>query len=141
MKLAAMLCVALFSVGCATDVETTGGGFLAGLRPAKPSLDDPGTPSGSVPDISGNGFQNAGMFKQDQLLHQSDLSAESIKDGNAPLPNEVCGGCEVTLITVSGNTADNGGIGEIDVVNDGGDHICSLVRGPDGEIDSSDCVR
>jgi hypothetical protein len=141
VKLAAMFCVALLSVGCATDDEITGGGFLAGLRPAKPSADDPGTAVGAVPDVSGNGLQKIGMWQQDPLLHGSDLHAETILDGHAPLPNEVCGGCEVTLITVGGTSADSGRIGEIEVVDDGGDHICTIVVSADGTQDTYDCVR
>ncbi len=139
MKLAALLCVALFSVGCATD-EVQGGGQLAGLRPAKPSLDNIDSPAGAVPQVPTD-FQKAGMIHIDPLLYGSDVRAETIKDGHAPLPNEVCGGCEVTLITVNSTGADNGSVGKIDVVNDGGDRICVILVNTDGTQDASDCLR
>jgi hypothetical protein len=140
VKLAPLFCIALLSVGCATDEDSNNGGFSA-VRPVKSSEDLPYTQNGDVPDVSKNGLQKVGMYQQDSLLHGSDAFAESIKDGHAPLPNEVCGGCEVTLITVHADKADNGAIGEIDVVNDGGEHICTIINSADGTQDASDCVR
>ena len=140
MKLAPLFCIALLSVGCATDEDVNNGGFSA-VRPVKSSEDLPYTQNGAVPDVSNNGLQKVGMYQQDPLLHDSDAYAESIKDGHAPLPNEVCGGCEVTLITVRDNALDYGGIGEIEVVSDGGDHLCRIYVSHDGSLDTLDCRR
>jgi hypothetical protein len=141
VKLAALLCVGLLSVGCATDDEGTSG-YLSGLPLVKASADLPYTPTGEHPDVSGSGLQKVGMWQQDPLLHGSDLQAETILDGHAPLPNEVCDGCQVTLITVQDNFAQRLGVGEIDVVNDGGEHICTILfNTADGSQDASDCVR
>lgn len=141
VKLAATLCLAALSLaGCATDVETTQGGFLAGLRPAKPSptiTDDDLSPN---PDLGGNGVKTQGMYDIGDGIRTGGF-AEVISDGYYPLPNEVCGGCEVTLVTVPTEGADNGSVGEIDVMSDGGDRICKIFLNQDGSFDTSDCER
>jgi hypothetical protein len=138
--LAATLCIAALSVtGCATDDETNMGGYLGGMRPAKPSLDT--TSSAQHPDVSNEGFQKVGTIDTSDNLRASGFRATIISDGDYPLPNEVCGGCEVTLVTVDQNDVDTGGIGEIDVMSDGGNRLCKIYLNQDGSLDSTTCQR
>jgi hypothetical protein len=137
--LAATLCIAALSLtGCATDDETNMGGYLGGMRPAKPSLDT--TPSAQHPDF--HDLQKVGTIDtSDNLRASSYQSATIISDGDYPLPNEVCGGCEVTLVTVTQDKADSSGIGEIDVLSDGGNRLCKIYLNEDGSLDTTTCVR
>jgi hypothetical protein len=138
--LAATLCIAALSItGCATDDESNMGGYLAGMRPAKPSLDTATTSLN--PDVSNNGFQKVGTIDTSDNLRDTGLRAEIISDGQYPLPNEVCGGCEVTLITVDQGKSDTGGIGEIDVLSDGGNRLCKIYLNSDGSLDTTNCQR
>ena len=50
-------------------------------------------------------------------------------------------GGEVTLVTVDSEGADNGSIGEIDVMSDGGERICKIFMNQDGSFDTTDCQR
>jgi len=137
--LAATLCIAALTVtGCATDDESNMGGFLGGMRPAKPSLET--TPSAQHPDF--NTLQKVGTIDtSDNLRASGYMSATVISDGDYPLPNEVCGGCEVTLVTVNQDKADSAGIGEIDVLSDGGNRLCKIYLNQDGSLDTTTCVR
>jgi hypothetical protein len=138
--LAATLCIAALSVtGCATDDDSNMGGYLAGLRPAKPSLDTSNT--ATTPDVSGNGFQKIGTIDTSDNLRESGFRATIINDGDYPLPNEVCGGCEVTLVTIDQGKSDTGAIGEIDVMSDGGDRLCKIYLNQDGSLDTTACQR
>ena len=74
-------------------------------------------------------------------LRASDFHATIISDGDYPLPNNVCDGCEVTLVTVNQEKSDNAGIGEIDVMSDGGDRLCKIYLNQDGSVDTTNCVR
>jgi hypothetical protein len=141
MKLfaATLLFAALSVTGCATDDESNMGGYLAGMRPAKPSLDTTG--SAQNPDVSGNGFQKIGTIDTSDNLRASGFHAEIISDGDYPLPNEVCGGCEVTLVTVEQGKSETGAIGEIDVMSDGGDRLCKIYLNEDGNLDTTNCQR
>lgn len=136
--LAATLCIAALSVtGCATDDESNMGGFLGGMRPAKPSLDT--LPSAQRPEATD--IQKTGIIDTSDNLRASGFRATIISDGDYPLPNEVCGGCEVTLVTVDQNEVDTGGIGEIDVMSDGGDRLCKIYLNQDGSLDTTTCQR
>jgi len=137
--LAATLCIAALALtGCATDDESNMGGYLGGMRPAKPSLDT--TPSATHPDF--NNLQKTGTIDtSDNLRASAYTSATIISDGDYPLPNEVCGGCEVTLATVDQSKADNAGIGEIDVLSDGGGRLCKIYLNQDGSLDTTTCAR
>jgi hypothetical protein len=138
--LAATLCIAALSfTGCATDDDTNMGGYLAGLRPAKPSLET--TNAAQNPDVTGNGLQKVGIIDTSDNLRDSSFTAEIISDGDYPLPNNVCDGCEVTLITVHQGKADSASIGEIDVMSDGGNRLCKIYLDSEGNLDTTDCQR
>jgi hypothetical protein len=142
MKLfAATLFLAAVTVtGCATD-DSTGGEYLAGLRPVKPALTT--SSSSQTPDYSSNGVQERGIIDTSKLggLRNGPM-AISISDGDYPLPNNVCDGCEVTLVSVPRVTGiDNGSIGDIDVMDDGGNKLCSIHLAPDGGLDTTSCNR
>ncbi len=141
MKLltATLFLAALSVTGCATDDETNMGGYLGGMRPAKPSLDT--TSNALHPDVSNEGFQKVGMIDTSDDLRASGYRATVISDGDYPLPNEVCGGCEVTLVTVDQGGVDTGAIGEIDVMSDGGDRLCKIYLNQDGSLDTTTCQR
>jgi hypothetical protein len=138
--LAATLCLAALTVtGCATDDDTNMGGYLAGLRPAKPSLDTSNT--STTPDVSGNGFQKIGTIDTSDNLRATGYHATIISDGDYPLPNNVCDGCEVTLVTVDQGGLDTGSVGEIDVMSDGGNRLCKIYLNSDGSLDTTNCQR
>lgn len=144
MKLAATFCIAALSlVGCA-DVETVNGGHLAGMRPAKPSLENPNDSDfPQTPDQFVDGVNQRGMFDLPEGLDRiPGVYAETIDDGYYPLPGNVCGGCQVTLITVPPrDTSTNSDFGEIHVVNDGGNRICKILMNQDGSLDTRDCSK
>lgn len=142
MKLlaAALLLAAVTVTGCTSD-EPTGGEYLAGLRPAKPELN--ASSSSQTPDFSSNGVQERGIIDTSKIsgLYNGPM-AVTISDGDYPLPNNVCNGCEVTLVTVPRQTGvDNGSIGDIDVMDDGGNKLCSIHLAPDGSLDSTSCTH
>lgn len=137
--LAAALCLAAVSVtGCATDDDVNQGGFSA-VRPSKPSPDT--TFTYRNPDVSKNGIQQTGMIDTSDHLRDTGFKATIISDGDYPLPNNVCDGCEVTLVTVPANEVDNGAIGQIDVMSDGGDRLCKIYLNQDGSLDTTTCRR
>jgi hypothetical protein len=142
MKLfaAALFLAAVTVTGCATD-EPANGDFLAGLRPAKPDLTSPS--SSQTPDVSSNGVQTRGIVDTSKISGlQNGPMAILINDGDYPLPNNVCDGCQVTLVTVPRQTGiDNGSIGDIDVMDDGGNKLCSIHLAPDGGLDTTSCNR
>src|SRR4051812_11559180 len=140
MKLvaAALFLAAVTVTGCATD-DGSDGEYLSGLRPAKPTLN--ASSSSQTPDYSSNGVQSRGIIdaEKSNALRNGPM-AIVISDGDYPLPNNVCNGCEVTLVKVPRQTGvDNASVGEIDVMDDGGNKLCSIHLAPDGSLDSSSC--
>lgn len=140
MKLiAAALCLAALSVtGCATDDNVDTGGFSA-VRPAKPSLDT--TPTAQHPNYTD--LQKVGTIDTSDNLRASGFEgAIVISDGDYPLPNNVCEGCEVTLVTVPVDKGtDSGTVGQFDVMSDGGNRLCKIYLNGDGSLDTTNCQR
>ncbi len=141
MKLiAATLCLAALSVtGCATDDDVNEGGYSA-VRPSKPSLDT--SSAAQHPDF--DRLQKLGMIDTSDNLRASGFQGAIVmSDGEWPLPNNVCDGCEVTLVTVGidNDKADSGAIGALDVMSDGGNRLCKIYLNGDGSLDTTNCQR
>jgi hypothetical protein len=138
VKLLATFCLAALSLtGCATDDETNMGGYLSGMRPAKPSLDDgSGTPPRPAVDED---MQKAGNMRIHQDLRGIDVVATTVAPW-FPLPDNVCGdNCTVVLIPVPEATGSE--VGRIDVYSDGGDKLCSIYQTSDNSYDTKDCAN
>jgi hypothetical protein len=138
--LAATFALVVISLtGCATDNDGEGGAYLAGMRPAKPSIDDPtGTGLPQPPVGQTETIQQKGMIHLPDIAEG--LYAETIKPWFEV--RNLCENCEVTLVTVP--TADktaNDGIGEISVVSDGGDQLCKIYLDQNGNLNTTDCSR
>ena len=138
MKLVtAALAVSLALVGCASDNDGEGGGFVAGLRPAKPSLDDSKGPTvGINPAIQFilNGGLAMDIEKGSSILTPDggDVSAEHI---NVPFPIEnLCTHCDDVLVL-----RDQRDPGELNVLDHTGHFFCRIWVEEDGHIVSSDC--
>ena len=141
MKLiTAALCLAALSItGCATEDDVNEGGFSA-VRPSKPSLDTSST--ALHPDA--DRLQKLGMIDTSDNLRASGFQGAIVmSDGEWPLPNNVCDGCEVTLVTVGidNDKADSGAVGQLDVMSDGGNRLCKIYLNGDGSLDTTNCQR
>jgi hypothetical protein len=134
----AALCLAALSItGCATNDDANEGGYSA-VRPSKPSLDTSST--AQHPDF--DRLQKIGMIDTSDNLRASGFQgAVVMSDGEWPLPNNVCDGCEVTLVTVDQDKVEDPGIGEIDVMSDGGNRLCKIYLNGDGSLDTTNCQR
>lgn len=120
MKLSALLCVAGLSLTGCLDEPTTGGGYLAGMRPAKPSIDNPtNSDLPAYPDIF-EGMSSRSAFTM------PDLNADNVfvETMTPPVPMpEVCENCQVTAAHV---VDDSYMLEEIRVFSDGGVPICRI---------------
>jgi hypothetical protein len=134
----AALCLAALSItGCATEDDVNEGGFSA-VRPSKPSLDT----SSTALHPNFEKIQQLGMIKIGNDLRASSFQgAVVMSDGQWPLPNNVCDGCEVTLVTIEQEKVEDPGIGEIEVMSDGGDRLCKIYLNGDGSLDTTNCQR
>lgn len=127
------LVAALSMFGCATDNDGEGGGHLAGLRPAKPSIDDPKsvgpTPSPAIEKIL-NGDMGFDVRGGD-FLADPEISAETIK---SPFPIKgICETCDLVVLK------DRRVPGELNVLDQYGRFFCTLWVGDDGHVNSTNC--
>lgn len=136
MKLVASLfCVAALSLAGCVDQETTGGGQLAGMRPAKPSIDDPGNlPTGANPTI----FEG---MNYKSTISIPDVDADGMyghlggmNEPAVPAPH-VCESCEVTAIKLP---AQQNGIDEVHLVKDGETEVCRIYLN-DNDVVINEC--
>jgi hypothetical protein len=94
---ATALVAALSLFGCATENDGEGGGFTAGLRPAKPSLEDitssPAQPSGAIEQLLNGTVRNP---RGGDFLADPEISSETLKP---PFPiRGVCEICDVVVL-------------------------------------------
>jgi hypothetical protein len=122
VKLAATLCVAALSLTGCLDDTSTGGGHMEGMRPAKPSLDNPSnSPLPANPDIFEGMNQRASIRMPE--LSTDGVWAEAIKP---PVPMEgVCDDCEVIAFHITNK--DTSALEEIRVFSDGGTYLCRIT--------------
>ena len=128
MKLAATataIVASLVLFGCATENDGEGGGHLSGMRPAKPSLDDPKPPfatlnpaiehvltGGLTVDIRENGAI--------RLPGGAEISAENI---NVPFPIDgLCQVCDSGVIALKDSRFPD----EFHIVDDFGQFFCTV---------------
>lgn len=138
MKLVATtLCIAALSLtGCATDDETNGGGFLEGLRPAKPSPQLPEDKEPLEPQIEESMYPVGPGLKILEDFWTNDVLVETIKPFDG-LPAEfTCDGCEVTLFRAPPSNSE---VGKITVVSDGAHLRCTIYISDDGTF--SNCRK
>jgi hypothetical protein len=128
---ASMFCVAALSlIGC-VDEPTGGGGQLEGLRPAKPTFDDPDvSPTGANTDVNNKNAQ----LPPHQLPVDTDgfyghLGGVALPPEPAP---EICPNCEVTAIRLP--EENSYGIDEVRVVSDGGLELCRIYLDDSGYV-------
>ena len=123
MKLFLAAVAALAMVGCADQVETTQGGNMAGIRPAKPSPDSP------TPAVSGTkqfeGMEGAWYLSVDDIAYSGQAGTFSEEmSGFDNGGDDLCGAdCEVIAIHTSDGKYDN-----IEMVTLDGTHLCSIRR-------------
>lgn len=137
--LATTFCLAALSVtGCATDDETNMGGYLAGMRPAKPALDN-GEGDPPVPQNTGD-KEARGMVQFNEDFVPDGVTATDVKP-DIPLPENICENCDLIYITIPPNSGirDASEFGEIRVVSDGGDQLCRIFMNQDGSPGTVDC--
>jgi hypothetical protein len=131
---ASVFCVGVLAlVGC-VDQETTGGGQLEGIRPAKPSIDNPNNnPEGVNPVID-----ETMSPKSPIRLRDVDVEGLGTIDGkqlpSEPAP-EVCENCTVSPIKLP---SERNGIDEVRIVSDGGFELCRIYLN-DGKVVVSEC--
>lgn len=129
--LAATICLAAFA-GCATD-EAPNGGYLDGLRPAKPSLDDIRTIEPNdrlVEALNGNVAIRGDLT--DAVLDDNTI-AETI---DSPLPIKTgCLACNREIVVLRDPTH----VGELQVIDDFGHLFCKIWLDNDGHLRSTDC--
>lgn len=133
MKLAATICLAVFSLtGCATD-ESPNGGYLDGLRPAKPSADDlvefePNQRVGEALTAVVNPRDN-----RDNDIDFDNATAETIQ---SPLPIQTgCLACNREIVVLR----DPRNLAQLIVVDEFGSLFCKIWVHEDGSLKSSDC--
>jgi len=130
-----MACVVAVSLlGCADQPTTTGGDNLVGIRPAKPSIDNPtGEETPANPKIF-EGMQS----KVEYRFHNvgGDVFAESITT-ETPIPG-VCDSDPCEVIAIHYVNTDHNGLENVDMISSEGQQICKLQLNQ-GEIVSSDC--
>ncbi len=136
MKLATTttaLIAALSLFGCATDNDGEGGGHLAGLRPAKPSADDPKS-FGPAPSPAIEKILNGDMgfdIRGGGFVADPEISAETIK---SPFPIKgVCETCDLVVLVDRRNPS------ELNVLDEYGRFFCRLWVSEDGHVESTDC--
>ena len=134
-----MACVAALSLfGCADQPTTTGGEDLVGVRPAKPSIDDPTNLHTPVNPQIFEGMSGRTHVRQPDV-QTSGTFAETIKpDGLVP---GVCDNCEVIAIHVPSHsgTGDHTGLDNVDMYSSDGTYLCSLTRDSSGLLVQNDC--
>jgi len=129
------LLVALSLVGCATDNDGEGGGYLAGLRPAKPSLDDQKSPviglNPAIEHVLTGGLAMKIHGGTSRTRDGGEISAETIQ---TPFPIDgLCHSCEVVVLRDARNP------GELNVIDDFGRFFCRIWITESGTIESTDC--
>lgn len=136
MKLVATttaLVAALSLFGCATDNDGEGGAHLAGLRPAKPSLDDPKS-IGPALNPAIEHLLNGGLVRDlrgGNFVADPEISAETIKP---PFPiRGVCNVCEVVVLH------DRRVPGELNVLDEYGQYFCRFRVLDDGRVVDEGC--
>ena len=132
MKLAGMFCVAALALTGCVDETSTGGAYLNGMRPAKPSLDNPdNSPLPANPEIF-EGMNKRASIKMPDLA--DGVYAESMKP---PVPMEgVCDDCEVIAFHIEDDIS---GLEEIRVFSDGGEYLCRIQLNDEGQVTVDDC--
>lgn len=131
MKLVATttaLIAALSLFGCATENDGEGGGHLAGLRPAKPSIEDSTffapTLSPAIEKLL-NGVITTPRGVD--FVSDPEISAETIKP-----PFSITGICKVCSIVV---LEDRRFPGELHVIDEDGNYFCRFKTVKDGSGD------
>jgi hypothetical protein len=128
---ATALVAALSLFGCATENDGEGGGFTAGLRPAKPSLEDitssPAQPSGAIEQLLNGTVRNP---RGSDFLADPEISSETLKP---PFP--IRGVCEICDVVVLRDTRKPG---EFTVVDDDGGYFCRYWV-DNGQITDNGC--
>lgn len=138
MKLAtAALAVSLSLFGCASDNDGEGGGYLDGLRPAKPSIDDtkpvaPGI-NPAVAFVLNGGLTHP--IKEGAVITTPDGGEVSAERINVPFPVEgLCIACEVVVLRDARDP------NELNLIDDHGHFFCRLwVDSTTGQLMSTDC--
>jgi hypothetical protein len=129
---AAALVVSL--IGCAGEQDGEGGAFMDGLRPAKPSLDDPGPPGVDINPAVGFVLSGGAPIESELTVWTPDggqVTAETIE---VPFPIEgLCSACTVIVLRDARNPA------ELNVVDIHGHFFCRLWTADDGHLVSTDC--
>jgi hypothetical protein len=122
----AISCVAALSLAGCLDDPTTGGGYLEGMRPAKPSLDNPNnSPLPVNPEIF-EGMNKASSIEMPEL--DTNVIVETI---SPPVPmDEVCDNCQVIAFHIHHSDS----LDEIRVFSDGGNFLCKIFLNDKGSV-------
>lgn len=131
------LLASLALAGCATDNEGAGGGYLTGMRPAKPSIDDVDRQNGRpelnnaiVDRFNGELGVSFGFTVEDN----SSLSNVSTEVINVPFPiQDLCEACDVVVLRDPFNPH------ELKVLDDAGRFFCSLWINDQGFLEMTNC--
>lgn len=136
MKLVAIATVLVASMsliaGCATDNDGEGGGFTAGLHPAKLAKEDLPNPYPPVSDavvdlVNGNNDNDVTVTPE---LGQH-IVVETIP---SPFPiHETCKGCDLAVVRSPLIP------GELSVLDDAGNFVCHIWLDGDSQVKSTDC--
>ncbi len=130
------LVAALSLVGCATDNDGEGGGYLTGLRPAKPSLDDQKAPVGTLNPVIAHVLDGGLVMDIDRgkgLSTDDQVSAETI---TTPFPIAgLCHACEVVVLR------DRSVPNELNLLDQYDQFFCHIWVDDAGRFSSTDCAR
>lgn len=133
MKLiAAALFVSL--IGCAGDNDGEGGAYLFGMRPAKPSLDDPKPPRIDINPAIQFLLTRGGPIPLGESFPTPDGGEVSAELITPPFPIEgLCPGCDAVVLTDARDP------GELNLVEPDGQFLCRIWIAEDGHIEMTDC--
>lgn len=132
--LPAVLAVSMSLIGCVADNDGEGGGFLEGLRPAKPSIDDPKAPVVEV-NSAIQFVLHTGVPTKGDVIRTPDgveVSAEAIA---VPFPIDgLCIACDDVVVLRDARAP-----GELHVIDDVGNFFCRIWVADDGHLLTTDC--
>jgi hypothetical protein len=128
------LVASLALVGCVGENDGSGGAHLEGLRPAKPSLDDPKLPTPTLTPGVSFLVQDGLVLGINGEVNQSgmeNLSAETISQ---PFPIDgICTGCDLVVIRDARNAND------LLVIDELGKFLCHIWVDDNGAVESTSC--
>lgn len=134
VTIATALVAALSLFGCATENDGEGGASLAGLRPAKPSADDPKSVGPALnPAIEAilNGAINQ-IPRGGNWVADPEISAETITKPFAM--KDVCDSCDLIVVLRDARNP-----GELNVLDEYGHFSCRIWLDDNNQVERSDC--